>query len=80
MLEVGLWQTMESLAPKYRDDPKRFRNHLLEIARRELPAQTGRIYASATKICLEISELGHTEEEGQKVLRQVIEDLSRCVI
>ena len=80
MLEVGLWQDISTMDPLYQDEPNRFRESLVESTWRELPGQMGRIYAKATRMCLQIRGTGHTEEEGQKVLRQVIEDLSRCVI
>jgi hypothetical protein len=80
MLEVGLWQDIRSIEPRYQSDAKRFRDRLIRVAEYELPGQVGKIYADATRSCLEIHETGKTEEQGQRVLRQIIEDLSRCVI
>jgi len=68
------------MAPECDDEPKRFRDQLIEITNRKLPGQAGKIYANTTRLCLEIREEGASDEDGQKVLRQIIEDLNSCVI
>lgn len=88
MLEIGLWRSIDSLAVDVHHDEnaRAFRDHLIATASRDLPSQTGRIYADATMRCLRIR---HTttatttttvEEDSRKTLQQVIEDLGKCII
>jgi hypothetical protein len=81
MLEIGLWQSIASLATENADKSAHvFRDRLVAIANRELPGQAGRIYADATKRCLQICQTGNMEDYGKKLLQQIIEELGRCVV
>ena len=81
MLEIGLWQSIASLAPELAPESVYvFRDRLVAIANRELPGQAGRIYADATKRCLQICQTGNMEDDDKKLLQQIIGELGRCVV
>jgi hypothetical protein len=83
MLEIGLWQSISSLALEKADESAHvFRDRLVAIAKRELPGQVGRIYAGATQRCLQVPQTsgGSQKHYSREVLQQVIEALGSCVI
>lgn len=84
MLEIGLWRSINSLGVEAHHDetPLAFRDYLIATASKELPSQTGRIYADATMRCLRIRHTTTTtvQEDSRKPLQQVIQDLGRCII
>ena len=57
LLELGLWQPLSSFdaTTNLRNDPEVLREHLLKIARNELPGQVGKIYANVVVECLKVS-------------------------
>ena len=56
LLELGLWQPLSSFdaTTNLRNDPEVLREHLLKIARNELPGQVGKIYANVVIECLKV--------------------------
>ena len=57
LLEIGLWQPLSSFDETLNltNNPEVFREHLLKMARNELPGQVGRIYADVVTACLNVS-------------------------
>ena len=82
MLEIGLWQSISSLAvEKANESAHVFRDRLVAIAKRELPGQAGRVYAGATLRCLQIlRQTDGQKQDGRELLQQTIEELGSCVI
>jgi hypothetical protein len=54
MLEIGLWQSISSLISTeiFDDDASEVCDYLIATAKKELPGQTGWLYADATMRCL----------------------------
>lgn len=65
LLELGLWQPLSSFdaTTNLRNDPEVLREHLLKIARNELPGQVGQIYTNVVIKCLKVS----ANEDDSKV-------------
>jgi hypothetical protein len=82
MLEIGLWQSISSLAVEKADESAHvFRDRLVAIAKRELPGQAGRVYAGATQRCLQILHQNDSQRHYSKeLLQQAIEELGSCVV
>ncbi|KAL8824223.1 MAG: hypothetical protein Q9191_005203 [Dirinaria sp. TL-2023a] len=57
LLEIGLWQPLSSFRAtrNLTNDPYVSHEHLLKIARQELPGQVGKLYAEVVTTCLKVS-------------------------
>jgi hypothetical protein len=81
LLEIALWQPLSSFTISENEHPDGFRDRLLGMSKRELPNLVGRIYAEATRKCLEIKGGGQEDRhETTKICSRVVEELEKCVV
>lgn len=82
LLEIGLWQSLETLAPDVDpEDPDvlTFRERLIKLAKVELPGQMGSIYAEAVKECLISSRKDSDVDTQERLCWKVNAALDQCM-
>jgi hypothetical protein len=67
LLEIGLWQSLNSFNRTRQFSEKQFRDYLRDKVSRELVGQTGGKYASAVKECLSVTS-ETSDREAQDIL------------
>ena len=77
LLEIGLWQTVESLGGLH-DQPDGFRSCLIRIAEKELPGQAGKIYANVVHKCSVASRHYSNQQTQNTLCGQVAAALDEC--
>ena len=80
LLEIGLWQPLSSFSAtiNLRNDPDVLREHLVKIARNELPGQVGKIYAGVVTECLNVSADASDSEVQDLLCWKVAAALDAC--
>ncbi|KFY81684.1 hypothetical protein V500_11180 [Pseudogymnoascus sp. VKM F-4518 (FW-2643)] len=79
LLEIALWQPLSNLASSEDEDPYKFRDRLVEVAKNEMPGVIGNIYSETTRKCLEIYSTTNREQNKWQCWN-VVGDLDKCVI
>ena len=80
LLEIGLWQSLETLIPDVDfEDELTIGERLIKVAKVELPGQVGSIYAEAVKECLISSKKDSDLYTQEKLCWKVNAALDRCM-
>ena len=79
LLEIGLWQNLQTFNPGERDDAFAFRRSVLKELVPDLWGQCGSIYGGVVKDCLTMSSnIGLEDEEGRRLALSIAERLNLC--
>ena len=79
LLEIGLWQNLETFDNGRYVDAYGFRTFVLSKLVPELWGQCGSIYGEVVKDCLKMSsDIGLEDEEGRRLAWSVAERLALC--
>ena len=80
LLEIGLWQSLETLIPDVDlEDEFTVGERLIKVAKVELPGQMGSIYAEAVKECLISSKKDSDLYTQEKLCWKVNAALDQCM-
>ena len=80
LLEIGLWQSLETLIPDVDfEDEFTVGERLIKLAKVELPGQMGSIYAEAVKECLISSEDDNDLYTQERLCWKVNAALDQCM-
>ena len=80
LLEIGLWQSLETLIPDVDfEDEFTIGERLIKLAKVELPGQMGSIYAEAVKECLISSKKDSDLYTQEKLCWKVNAALDQCM-
>lgn len=79
LLELGLWQNLETFGNESWADGYAFRTYVLNKLVPELWGQCGSIYGEVVKDCLKMSsDIGLEDEEGRRLAWSIAERLDMC--
>ena len=80
LLEIRLWQPLSSFdaTVNHGDNPHTLREHLVKMARYELPGQVGKIYAIVVKECLNVGRNDSDMEIQHLLCWKVAAALDEC--
>lgn len=79
LLEIGLWQNLQTFNPGERDDAFTFRRSVLKELVPDLWGQCGSIYGGVVKDCLTMSsDVRLEDEEGRRLAWSMAERLNLC--
>jgi hypothetical protein len=78
LLEIGLWQSLDSFNRMRQFSEKQFRDYLRDKVSRELVGQTGGKYASAVKECLSVTSETSDREARDILCGKVAAALEGC--
>lgn len=78
LLEIGLWQSLDSFNRTRKFSEKQFRDYLRDEVSRELVGQAGGKYASAVKECLSVTSETSDHEARDILCGKVAAALEGC--
>ena len=79
LLEIGLWQSLQTSEDREWDDAYAFRGHVLRKLVPDLWGQCGSIYGGVVRDCLTMSsDIGLEDEEGRRLAWSIAERLNQC--
>ncbi|KAF6236832.1 hypothetical protein HO173_005123 [Letharia columbiana] len=79
LLEIGLWQSLQTFENGQWDDAYAFRHFVLTKLVPDLWGQCGSIYGGVVKDCLKMSsDIGLEDEEGRRLAWSIAERLNLC--
>lgn len=79
LLEIGLWQSLQTFDNGQWDDAYSFRQFVLNKLVPDLWGQCGSIYGGVVKDCLKMSsDVGLEDEEGRRLAWSIAERLNLC--
>ena len=79
LLEIGLWQSLQTFENRNWTDSYAFRKFVLEKLVPDLWGQCGSIYGGVVKDCLTMStDIGLEDEEGRRLAWSIAERLNHC--
>ena len=79
LLEIGLWQNLQTFDNGQWDDAYAFRKFVLNKLVPDLWGQCGSIYGGVVRDCLEMSsDIGLEDEEGRRLAWSIAEKLNLC--
>lgn len=79
LLEIGLWQNLQTFENGQWDDAYAFRKFVLNKLVPDLWGQCGSIYGGVVKDCLKMpSDIGLEDEEGRRLAWSIAERLDMC--